>query len=267
MFDVDASILTHMGNVRTNNEDSVSLVRPNTKDDLNSHGILALVADGMGGHEGGELASKLAAETIARSYYRSEATPQNALAEAFREANREIFANASANPALAGMGTTCIAVAILEDLAWWAWVGDSRLYLWRDGQVFQMSEDHTVVYELIRRGLLTAEEARNHPERSVLARALGTKDNIDIALASEPVRLRAGDRLLLCSDGLHDLLADIDISRILTDSPPADCAEALLRTALDRGGFDNISLVLLEAKLAVTSAKRPASITREHVFG
>jgi len=267
MLEIEVSILTHMGNVRTNNEDSVSLVRPSMREVMQSHGVLALVADGMGGQEGGELASKLAIDTIARSYYRSKAKPQNALEEAFREANQEIFECAAANSDLAGMGTTCVAVVVLEDLAWWAWVGDSRLYLWRNQQILQMSEDHTVVYDLVRHGLLAAEEARNHPDRSVLARAMGTKKHIDFAFGNEPLRLQAGDRLLLCSDGLHDLLTDVDIAYCLASEQLSDSAGILLRRALERGGFDNISIVLLEAKHKVETPKKLSSITREHFLG
>ncbi len=172
MFEIDASVLTDAGRVRANNEDSVGLFRPNAADVMKSRGVLALVADGMGGNEGGEFASKLAADGISRGYYHSNGLPPQALAEAFVDVNRQIFEAAAENPALKGMGTTCVAVAICEDQAWWAWVGDSRLYLLRGAEIYRMSEDHTVVHELICRGLLTAEEARDHPDRSILARAM-----------------------------------------------------------------------------------------------
>ena len=267
MFEIDASVLTHMGKVRTNNEDSVSLVRPNAADTVKSHRVLALVADGMGGHEGGELASKLAAEGIARSYYSSSATPQQALEKAFRDANRHIFETAAKSPGLKGMGTTCVAVAILDDQAWFVWVGDSRLYLLRGGQIFRMSEDHTVVQEMVRRGLLTAEEAHEHPDRSALARAIGTRELVELAVGAEPIHLSDGDRLLLCSDGLHDLLTDVEIAEYAAETLVADSAGTLMNLALERGGFDNISLVLLEAKLEAAVLKRPMTITREHVYG
>lgn len=267
MLRIEASVLTHMGNVRPSNEDSVSLVRPNAKDVMKSHGVLALVADGMGGHEGGELASKLAAEGVTRSYYRSGASPRKALEDAFRKANQEIFACAAENPTLTGMGTTCVAVAILDDEAWWAWIGDSRLYLLRGGQAYRMSEDHTVVHEMICRGLLTADEAHNHPERSVLARAMGTRESIEVAVGAAPINLAPGDRLLVCSDGLHDLLTDAEIAACARETVVPDSAASLLRVALERGGFDNISMVLLEMQVEAAVVKKPPSITREHVFG
>jgi protein phosphatase len=264
MFDIEACVLTDVGRVRTNNEDSVSLVRPNGKALLASHGVLALVADGMGGHEGGELASKLAVDEIARSYYASIAPPLAALDHAIRSANRAVYQASCATPALKGMGTTCIAAVVRDDRAWWAWVGDSRLYLLRDRQIYRLSEDHTVVQELVRRGLLGSAEALNHPDRSVLERALGTRKEVTPALGSQAVRLNAGDRLLLCSDGLHDLIEDQEFAERAGAGAIAESAQALLHLALERGGFDNTSLILLEARSETVNPKRPA-VTREHV--
>ena len=265
MFEIEASVLTHVGRVRTNNEDSVSLVRPCDQRHKSSHGTLAVVADGMGGHEGGEFASKLALEAIVRGYYSSIAPPSAALEEAFQIANREVYAASQQNSALKGMGTTCVAVAVRDDLAWWAWVGDSRLYLLRNRQIYRMTEDQTVVQELTRRGLLTPEEAHNHPDRSVLERALGTRDHVEPALGGQPIRLATGDRLLLCSDGLHDLIGDAEILECAAEGPVADCADALLQGALDRGGFDNVSILLLGASTRTATHRRTPVITREYV--
>lgn len=265
MFEINASVLTHAGKVRTNNEDSVSLVRPSDKSVMSSRGVLALIADGMGGHEGGEFASKLAVEGIVRSYYGSIATPPAALQDAFRDANRAIYRAAKKNPSLKGMGTTCVAVAVCDDQAWWAWVGDSRLYLLRDGTAYRMSEDHTVVQELVRRGLLPPEEACNHPDRSVLERAIGTRDRVETALGAQAIQLAPGDRLLLCSDGLHDLMDEAEIAECARAGPVADCTEALLHVALERGGFDNVSIILLEVKPELATHRRPPVITREHI--
>jgi PPM family protein phosphatase len=266
MFEIDASVLTHMGKVRTNNEDSVRLVRPNSTNSMKSDGVLALVADGMGGHEGGEMASGLAAERIPRRYYDSMAAPPQALAEALREVNRDIFETAAQDSALRGMGTTCVAVAICDGQAWFAWIGDSRLYLLRGGQIYQMSEDHTAVNELVRRGLLTAEDAHNHPDRSVLTCAMGTKAGVEPAICAEPIHLMDGDRLLLCSDGLHDLLTDAELAECANAGEVAASAEALMQMALDRGGYDNISIILLEARRSSAPGKKAVSITREHSY-
>ncbi|MGA3035607.1 MAG: PP2C family serine/threonine-protein phosphatase [Terracidiphilus sp.] len=258
--------MTHMGKIRTNNEDSVSFVRPTDNDALQTHGLLALLADGMGGHEGGELASKLAVDEITRTYYDSNEPPPVALASAFRNANRVIFRAARANRKLKGMGTTCIAVALCNDRAWWAWIGDSRLYLLRGGQIYRMSEDHTVVQDMMRRGLLTREEAHNHRDRGVLERALGTRETAEFELGSDAIQLALGDRLLLCSDGLHDLVDDDEIARCGTDGPVNQGAERLLDLALELGGHDNITVVLLEANPASSQPKRPLARTREQVI-
>lgn len=264
MFEIDACVLTHCGNVRSNNEDSVSLVRPRNAAQQESHSLLAIVADGMGGHEGGELASRLAVETIERAWLNSAVAPVAVLEAAFVEANRAIYRAARMNANLKGMGTTCVALAVCNDEAWWAWIGDSRLYLLREGRAYRMSEDHTVVQEMLRHGLITAEDARDHRDRSVLARAVGTREHIEPGLGSEPIRIRPGDRLLLCSDGLHDLVEDEEMVRTTADRSAAESANRLLSLALERGGHDNISIILLAAACQ-TTPKRPPRKTREHV--
>jgi PPM family protein phosphatase len=266
MLTIEASVLTHAGCVRTNNEDSVSLVRPRSAGESAPHEILAIVADGMGGHEGGETASHIAVESMTRSYVGSCLIPPKALTEAFAASNRDIFAAAKANPSLQGMGTTCIAVAVRDDYAWWAWVGDSRMYLLRRGQAYRMMEDHTVVNDLVYRGLLTAEEAHYHPERSVLSRAMGSHPSVEAAVADEGMQLVEGDRLLLCTDGLHDLVADEEVAGLALGDTVDRCAGALLQTALDRGGYDNVSLILLDVRNETATAKKPAIITREFAF-
>ncbi|HUO28383.1 MAG TPA: PP2C family serine/threonine-protein phosphatase [Bryobacteraceae bacterium] len=267
MLEIDACALTHMGKVRTNNEDSVSFVRPSDKGPLATHGVLAVVADGMGGHEGGELASRIAADAIARSYYGSSAAPPRALEQAFHDASRAVFDTSRENPQLKGMGTTCVAAAIRGAEAWWAWIGDSRLYLVRDSRIYRMSEDHTLVQDMVRRGLMTAEEARNHRDRSVLERAMGTRERIEPGLGHEPIALVAGDRLLLCSDGLHDLIGDDDLARLAVGRPVVECGDALLHLALDCGGPDNISIVLVEARAESSTPRRTPGKTREHILG
>jgi PPM family protein phosphatase len=263
MLEIDACVLTHRGNVRANNEDSVSIVRP--RDAAHGpHSLLAIVADGMGGHEGGELASKVAVETIQRTWINSTLAPNAALEAAFVEANRAIYHAALMDPKLKGMGTTCVAVVLCDDHASWAWIGDSRLYLLREGRAYRMSEDHTVVQEMLRRGLITAEEARSHRDRSVLARAMGTREHLEAGLSGEPVCIHPGDRLLLCSDGLHDLVEDDELIANTAEESAAVGAEKLLALALERGGHDNISLILLAAACP-TTPKRPPRKTREHV--
>lgn len=264
MLEIEAAVMTHMGKVRTNNEDSISLVRPSGRSALASHGVLALVADGMGGHNAGERASSLAAETIGRAYFDSIAAPRDALLDAIQLANRAIYREARADRRCKGMGTTCVAVAVCDDRAWWAWVGDSRLYLVRAGLVYRLTEDHTVVQDMVRRGWMSREEASEHRDRNVLERALGTREAVDAGSSESGIRLQDGDRLLLCSDGLHDLVSDDEIAEWMGSGSFSASAQALLDGALDRGAPDNVSVLLLQT--TTRSAPRVPGPTREHML-
>jgi serine/threonine protein phosphatase PrpC len=251
-------VVTNPGNVRENNEDSVALLW-HSRPDAEAGMVVGLVADGMGGHQCGEVASQIAAELIPRVLFRSRQELPQALREAFTEANADILHLAKKDPGKAGMGTTGAVVAMDGDDAWCAWVGDSRIYLLRGSRCYQISQDHTVVGELVRSGHLTAEEARNHADRNVLSRALGTRRKVEIDVLGRPVRLQNGDRFLLCSDGLHDLLSDDDITKLAAEGKLQECAESLVGLALERGGYDNVSVVLLEAG----GKTEPPRITRE----
>ena len=185
-------------------------LRPAPADDraLTTHGVIALVADGMGGCNGGEVASALACEKIPRIYFASNGPAPAALRASLEAVNGEIYQAAQAQPSLRGMGTTVVAFAITSSHGWLAYVGDSRLYLIRRGQIYRMSEDHSMVFEMVHKGLLTAEEARNHADRNVLSRALGSRPQVEVSCWEEPFPIQPGDRFLLCSDGLHDLVTD-----------------------------------------------------------
>jgi protein phosphatase len=219
-------------------------VQPADPDVLGRKGILIVVADGMGGCQGGEVASRIAVETVAHAYYNSEGEPQTALADAFHEANSEIYQVSRSRTELAGMGTTCTALAIHGRAAYSAHVGDTRLYLVRSSSIYQMTEDHSVVKELVKRGALTPAAARTHIDRNVILRALGSRATIEVATWEQPLPVRAGDCFVLCSDGLHDAVTDEEI-RIATESGEAAAAcESLLATALGRGGYDNITVAM-----------------------
>ncbi|HKF47730.1 MAG TPA: protein phosphatase 2C domain-containing protein [Terracidiphilus sp.] len=264
MLDVEAAVVTHMGRVRTHNEDAIAFVRPSREAVLASHGVLALVADGMGGHNAGERASALAAETIARAYFDSSAPPRQALLDAIQCANQVIHRAARADRACRGMGTTCVVAAVSDDRAYWAWVGDSRLYLIRSGGVYRLTEDHTVVQDMVRLGWMTREDASLHRDRNVLERALGTRDSVEAGASESGMKLQDGDRLLLSSDGLHDLVSDIDIGGLAGAGALSVCAQALLDAALERGAPDNVSVLLIEA--TSRPAQRVPGPTREHVL-
>ena len=262
IFDVVASALTDPGLVRAGNEDAVSFTRPADPRLVMTHGVLAIVADGMGGCDGGEIASDLACRSIEKAYFDSKLHVKAGLNQAFEFANHQIFETAVKNPELRGMGTTCVALAIVADRAYMAYVGDSRLYLMREGHIYRMTEDHTVVNELANQGLLSREQARLHPDRNVLSRALGSKVEVLISVWEEPVTVEAGDRFLLCSDGLHDVISDDELRTLLESSDLKDVCALLISKGNEYGGPDNISVVVVEVRERSRQI-RPPALTRE----
>jgi serine/threonine protein phosphatase PrpC len=254
MTPVEAFGLTDVGRKRKHNEDAYAL-------DV-SEGLF-IVADGMGGHAAGEVAAKITVETIgefiAATRQKEEATwpfrydhqlqfNSNRLAIAIEKANERVMAAVAAQPWLKGMGTTVVAGLINEKTLSLAHVGDSRAYLLRDGSFDQVTTDHTVVGELVRRGRLTPAQAAVHPERSILTRAVGLDPRIPVD-TPDPIDLRPGDQVLLCSDGLTEAVPDPRIGEILATSPDGNavCA-SLIATANDAGGPDNITVVLLRVE-------------------
>jgi protein phosphatase len=218
---------------------------------------LFVVADGMGGHAGGDTASQLATATV-QQYLRDvrteepeafepaplDETPLGArLREAVETASRAIFRTAQADPALAGMGTTLTAVLVQDDRVLLAHVGDSRCYLVRDGRIVQLSEDHSLVNEQVKAGAITAEEARTSRLRNVITRSVGYEEEVTVDLVR--VSARPGDRLVLCCDGLTNLVADDEILQIVERFDLSDAPRRLIRLANARGGDDNITVVVV----------------------
>lgn len=240
---------TDTGRTRKNNEDSYLV------DD--DRGLYA-VADGIGGHEGGEVASRMAIEGLSQiiqeRFSVSDAPAhgisaegdavKSALNHAFTLVNKTIRQAAAGNPALFHMGTTMTAILFREKTVYLAHVGDSRAYRLRSGVLTQVSEDHTVVAEQMRAGLLTAEKARTTPYRHVITRALGI--DTEIAVDQGAIEVGPGDTFLLCTDGLTEMVDDAEILRILSNAPPRESADLLVREANARGGVDNITVVVVQ---------------------
>jgi serine/threonine protein phosphatase PrpC len=229
----------------------VGMVRSGNEDSLFSGRTVFAVADGLGGHQGGEVASATAVEPLAALDGREFADPEQAaeaLAGAIRAGNAAILERAAGTPDLWGMGTTVTAAAVAGDrYLQLAHVGDSRAYLLRDGTLDQLTTDHTVVGELVRRGRLTPEQAAIHPERSILTRAVGLDPNLPVD-TPDPLELQPGDQVLLCSDGLTEPVPDDDIAQLLA-TPDGDAAcRALIDAANTAGGPDNITVVLVRAE-------------------
>jgi PPM family protein phosphatase len=228
---------THVGRVRTINEDNYI-----ARDDV---GLWA-VADGMGGHRGGEVASEIACEALGRSF--ADHT-LDGLIEAIEQANEAVFQTGSTDPDLSGMGTTVVALAVVDDqgeeLLAVANVGDSRVYRYTVGDLDQLTDDHSLVADLVREGTLSPEEAAVHPQRNIVTRVLGVSDRVPVdTLTVEPV---AGDRYLLCSDGLFNEVPEPSISAVLHRlHDPAEAATELVRLAVEGGGRDNITVVVVD---------------------
>ncbi len=243
-WQIDGSVVTDKGCERDRNEDCILFLPPDD-DNRSGKGALALVADGMGGHMAGGLASEMAADIVRRTYFEVAQGPASALAAAFEQANREIYELSNNNKAYRGMGTTCTALVVDDSLAYCAHVGDSRLYLIRGGELRLLTEDHSMVWEMVQAGVLRPEEARHHPNRNVITRALGARPAIDIFTWNEPLPLHPADLFILCSDGLHDLVEDHEMKEFATSQLPASACRGLVDLAKQRGGFDNISVAIL----------------------
>jgi serine/threonine protein phosphatase PrpC len=237
------ALLSDVGCQRSVNEDfALSEVPPAETSEAAHKGTLVVVADGLGGHAGGEVASRMAAEVIRQVYYTLPAEPAEALREAFVEANHLIWETARRHPLLRGMGTTCTALAIRGWEAFAAYVGDTRLYLIRGGRIYQMTEDDSEVMEYVRQGRLSREAAERHSEKNILLKALGTRPTITPGFWERPLRVSVGDRFLLVSDGVHDLVTDGEMCAVLLDSPPGIACQRLVDLAKARGGHDNITV-------------------------
>jgi len=249
-------LCTDTGRVRPHNEDCVYGQLLESGDGRNA--FLGLVADGMGGHQAGEVASQMARDTISEyvrhSLWREpSAQPAQILEEAVQEANRVVHRNAQLDPGRKGMGTTVVAALIHQGQAHIAWVGDSRAYLideagLADGHhIALLTNDHTLVARLIDLGIISPAEARQHPQRSVLYRSLGAADVVEVDMAVQ--KLQARDRLLLCSDGLTTHVPDDEIAHLVLESAePQSACRALVQAAKVEGGVDNISIVLVECQ-------------------
>ncbi|MDR3536071.1 MAG: Stp1/IreP family PP2C-type Ser/Thr phosphatase [Acetobacteraceae bacterium] len=259
---VAGAMLSHPGLVRALNEDAVIYRLPNDSDPDSALGVLALVADGMGGHAAGEVASEMAAQCLHYLFYRRPQPVPAALAEGFAAANLAIHERSRTDPACAGMGTTCTAIVLRDNCAWLGHVGDSRAYLIRDNAIRQISEDHSLVAELVRQGTLTEAEAKEFPDRNVILRALGTQPTVEPSISPAGLPIWPGDIFVLCSDGLSDLVDDETIRQLASAQPPFEACEALIQAALAVGGHDNVSAGVIRVAEAAPPAEDAARTTR-----
>ncbi len=225
-------VATHLGLVRSVNEDTILSVPGQS---------LFIVADGLGGHPCGDVASRLAVETVERQLARGAS-----LTEAIVEADLTIAGASLSNPGCAGMGTTIVVFKLMENGYQLAWVGDSRIYRVNQG-IQRLTRDHGLVQDLLDSGTIDEEEARNHPYRNIINRYVGDLNGRDYAVDERKGKVKQGDTFLLSTDGLHDLVRDDDICQSVQRAETSQlAAEALVRKALDAGGTDNVSVIVVQ---------------------
>jgi serine/threonine protein phosphatase PrpC len=243
---IELASATDVGCQRQNNEDSFSYWEPSSDEEFERKGRLAVVADGMGGYEGGQEASRLAVETV-QSVYDGDAgeDPRGALLKGFRTAHQRIRDYAEAHPEFQGMGTTCTALALNDLHLYFAHVGDSRLYLVRGDTISRLTRDHSYVGRLVESGVLRSDEAEHHPQRHILTAALGAGSEVEADAPTSPIALANDDILVLCTDGLWSLIHEPEILEMVGKNPAPAACEQLIGLARQRGGPDNITVQIL----------------------
>lgn len=256
MIRVVSGNLTDVGRTRQENQDYYGDF--DNEDFTRERGRLFIVADGVGGHRGGKMASRLAVDVVAELYFREELTGtslagklptiEERLRTAFREANRRIHRRAMEDATLQGMASTCTALVVHGERAYGAHLGDSRAYLIRSGAIRRLTRDHSIVQERVDAGLITPEEARVHSQRNIITRSLGFEPEIEPDIMQPPIELEPKDQLLLSSDGLHGALSDEEIAAMVVAFEPMEACEKLVAAANERGGLDNITVQLIRVE-------------------
>lgn len=263
---------THAGMTGKNNEDRFGVSAFRMDENSDAKALLAVLCDGIGGHKAGEIAAELAVNTISEIVARSNGdSPLAALEQGIHLANQAIFEEAQKDNGKRGMGSTCACAFLIDNQLYTAAVGDSRIYLMRGDRIRQISIDHTWIQEALDAGIITAEQAVNHPNRHVIRRYLGGPqppqvdfrlrlnkgENDDKAQRNQGLALQAGDRLLLCSDGLTDLVSDAEILAALDGGDFDAAVQSLVDLANQRGGHDNTTIIFLEIPENVVKKSAP----------
>jgi protein phosphatase len=252
IFELNFAAISDVGRNRKNNEDYTTFFIPANQKELKNNGSLFIVADGVGGASKGEVASKYAADTVLFEYYNSsDLTPVERLVRAMKKANHDIYLHSQENGNFMHMATTMVAALVLQNNLIIAHVGDSRLYVIRGGKIKQFTRDHSVVAEMVRNGEMTEEEARTSKAKNRITRSIGGDPEVHVDV-SNPIPMNLGDRVLICSDGLTRYLDSEDLLATASKGDVEAIAKNLIKLANNRGGADNVSVILLET---VTKAK------------
>jgi protein phosphatase len=241
-YSISIALASDIGSYRVNNEDAVWCYSP----EENPRIALAIVADGMGGHKAGEVASKEAVDVIANYCLENNfLNPQKSLMEAFRLANQSINRLSHDHYECRGMGTTATVLMIVDGMGCYGHVGDTRLYQIRDRRIVQMTQDHTLVAQMLEYGMISKDEARVHPKKNILTNALGTSAEILVDVSDQLFPIQIGDLYLLCSDGLVDKIGDDEILQLVMHNTAEQACALLVDAAIANGGNDNISVIIL----------------------
>ena len=241
---------SNVGKIRSANEDFYQVVEP--PEAPNGIDAIFVVADGMGGHAAGEVASRTSVDSVIATLSSPDCQLGNMteqgllefLDSSFNKANEDVIEEGVRSPEKRGMGTTCTLGVIRGSFLFVAHIGDSRGYLFRDGVLSRITDDHSVVEEEVRRGLLTPEQAWDDPRRNIITRAIGLDYHLEVD--TKCVELRSGDRIMFCSDGLNSMITDQEIESILSQGDAASSVQALIDAANDAGGSDNITVVVAD---------------------
>jgi serine/threonine protein phosphatase PrpC len=248
LLPLHVALQTDVGQKRPINEDTMVSVIPDDPRVLLKKGALFIVADGLGGHAKGEVASRMTVEAVCNVYYQEQQSSDigSLLLRAVERANEVIYQqiDVADKTSFGAMGSTCIAAVLHNNVAYIANVGDSRAYLVRQGQTRQVSQDHSWVAEQVRAGKLTQEQARGHARGNIITRCLGTHMDIDVDLFVEPVQ--DGDTLLLCSDGLSNFVSEEELPAFVEQYEPQESVNQLIACANERGGTDNITVIVVQ---------------------
>lgn len=228
---------THIGNVRSSNQDSVLLQQANA---------LYGVADGMGGHNGGDIASQMAVLMLGRILESSKPSEDN-LRDGFDQINGLIYQEQMKDPLLSGMGTTFTVLWEADESIILGHIGDSRAYRMRKGKIEQVSQDHSMVADMVREGVLTEEQALVHPYRNIITQAVGTAESLDPQIVT--LEKEKGDKYIICSDGLYEYVSKEDMRKLLMRHSAEDAANMMIEKALKGGGKDNVTVLIAEVTL------------------
>ena len=255
---------TDLGLVRSENQDSFGNFPSDSLDIYSSSGKLFIIADGMGGHTKGKEASELAVDLVQHVYLETagESIPDK-LISAFKIANEQIFRIYEGNVQFQKMGTTCTAMVLKDSKAFIAHVGDSRIYKINKEKIEQLTKDHTLVEEMQKKGIINKEEAQNHPEKSVLFRAIGVEKNVDVDIIKNIV-LKEGDSYLMCTDGLAKVIPE-EIHKIVLENDPKTACEQLVELANERGGKDNVTVQIIKIRLGSSGSPKADTVEKKSV--